>query len=104
MCETISTDLDLTHLLNRQVGQLSGGELQRLAIASLCVQKADVYMVDEPSAYLDISQRLRAAQTIRASLQDTSYVVVVEHDLAVLDYVSDLVCCLWGSAGAYGVV
>merc|ERR1719247_2590658 len=102
MCASVSQELDLTHLLNRKVSLLSGGELQRFAIASLCVQQADIYMVDEPSAYLDIRQRLRAAQTIRAALGDTAYVVVVEHDLAVLDYVSDLVCCLWGSSGAYG--
>jgi len=104
MFESISKDLDLTHLLNREVSMLSGGELQRLAIAYLCVQEADIYMVDEPSAYLDIRQRLRAAQVIRAALGDTTYVVVVEHDLAVLDYVSDNVCCLWGSPGAYGAV
>jgi ATP-binding cassette subfamily E protein 1 len=61
-------------------------------------------MIDEPSAYLDIRQRCRAAEVIRNSLGDTSYVVVVEHDLAVLDYVSYLVCCLWGSPGAYGAV
>lgn len=104
MSESICEKLDLRHLLQREVSKLSGGELQRLAIATMCLQEADVYMVDEPSAYLDIRQRLRAAQTIRASLGDTSYVIVVEHDLAVLDYVSDLVCCLWGSPGAYGVV
>jgi len=55
-------------------------------------------------AYLDITQRIRAAQTVRAALGDTTYVLVVEHDLAVLDYVSDQVCCLWGSPGAYGAV
>jgi len=97
-------ELDVIHLLNREIGKLSGGELQRVAIASLCVQNADVYVVDEPSAFLDIRQRLRAAHTIRGALLDTTYVVVVEHDLAVLDLVSDLVCCLWGSAGVYGVV
>jgi ATP-binding cassette subfamily E protein 1 len=86
------------------MSQLSGGELQRVAIATLCVQQADVYLVDEPSAYLDIRQRIRAAKSIREALRDTTYVVVVEHDLAVLDYVSDQVCCLWGAPGAYGAV
>jgi ATP-binding cassette subfamily E protein 1 len=103
-CEDIARKLDLIHLMDREVRLLSGGELQRLAIAALCVQKADLYLVDEPSAYLDIRQRLRAAQVIREALDDTGYVVVVEHDLAVLDYLSDQVCCLWGDAGAYGVV
>lgn len=33
-----------------------------------------------------------------------SYVIVVEHDLSVLDYLSDFICCLYGKPGAYGVV
>ena len=44
-------------ILNREVQHLSGGELQRFAIALCAVQKADVYMFDEPSSYLDVRQR-----------------------------------------------
>lgn len=33
-----------------------------------------------------------------------SYVIVVEHDLSVLDYLSDYICCLYGKEGVYGVV
>mmetsp|Transcript_6177 Transcript_6177/g.9514 ORF Transcript_6177/g.9514 Transcript_6177/m.9514 type:complete len:604 (+) Transcript_6177:88-1899(+) len=97
-------DLDLGKVLERNVEDLSGGELQRFAIAVCCVQNADVYMFDEPSSYLDVNQRLRAAQVIRGLLNPTTYVIVVEHDLAVLDYLSDFICCLYGSPGAYGVV
>lgn len=61
-------------------------------------------MLDEPSSYLDVKQRLKAAQAIRNLLDDNTYVVVVEHDLSVLDYLSDFVCCLYGVPGAYGVV
>jgi ATP-binding cassette subfamily E protein 1 len=85
------------------------------------VQQADVYMFDEPSSYLDVKQRLKAAQVIRAlvrnegelddeghravqELKDAKYVVCVEHDLAVLDYLSDFICVLYGTPGAYGVV
>ena len=66
--------------------------------------KADVYMIDEPSSYLDVKQRLSAARVIRQMLDEKVYVIVVEHDLAVLDYLSDFVCCLYGKPGAYGVV
>ncbi|KAJ1830868.1 Fe-S cluster-binding ribosome biosynthesis protein [Coemansia sp. RSA 2711] len=97
-------DLDLRDVLSRQVGQLSGGELQRFAIAVVCIQQRDVYMFDEPSSYLDVKQRLNAARVIRSLLDATSYVVVVEHDLAVLDYLSDFVCILYGVPSAYGVV
>ena len=61
-------------------------------------------MFDEPSSYLDVKQRLKAAIAIRELLTDDKFVIVVEHDLAVLDYLSDFVCCLYGRPGAYGVV
>ena len=57
--------------MGRNIDQLSGGELQRFAIAICCVQNADVYMFDEPSSYLDVKQRLQAATTIRGLLDDT---------------------------------
>eukprot|EP00761_Pharyngomonas_kirbyi_P012725 gb/GECH01012752.1/.p1 GENE.gb/GECH01012752.1/~~gb/GECH01012752.1/.p1 ORF type:complete len:612 (+),score=115.49 gb/GECH01012752.1/:1-1836(+) len=97
-------ELDLEHLLERDLSQLSGGELQRFAIAMLAVQNVEIYMFDEPSSYLDVRQRLKAAQAIRSLLSNNTYVIVVEHDLSVLDYLSDFVCCLYGKPGAYGVV
>ena len=62
------------------------------------------YMFDEPSSYLDIKQRLKAAHVIRALLNPDCYVVAVEHDLSVLDYLSDFICCLYGKPSMYGVV
>lgn len=101
-------EAELKHLVERDVRVLSGGELQRFAIAAVAVQISDVYMFDEPSSYLDVKQRLTAASMIRDILQtsdgDRRYVIVVEHDLAVLDYLSDYICVLYGQPGAYGVV
>mmetsp|Transcript_9373 Transcript_9373/g.28170 ORF Transcript_9373/g.28170 Transcript_9373/m.28170 type:complete len:624 (-) Transcript_9373:2241-4112(-) len=102
--ETLQQELDLTQVLDRNVENLSGGELQRFAIAVVAAQDADVYMIDEPSSYLDVRQRLKAAQVIRSLLTNEKYVIVVEHDLSVLDYLSDWICCLYGKPGAYGVV
>eukprot|EP00747_Dinoflagellata_sp_TGD_P168891 gnl/TRDRNA2_/TRDRNA2_196382_c0_seq1.p1 gnl/TRDRNA2_/TRDRNA2_196382_c0~~gnl/TRDRNA2_/TRDRNA2_196382_c0_seq1.p1 ORF type:complete len:619 (-),score=151.48 gnl/TRDRNA2_/TRDRNA2_196382_c0_seq1:73-1929(-) len=102
--EDMCKKLELAHLVNREIQNLSGGELQRFAIGVLCVQQADVYMFDEPSSYLDVKQRLSAAHVIRELLRVDNFVICVEHDLAVLDYLSDFVCCLWGAAGGYGVV
>jgi ATP-binding cassette subfamily E protein 1 len=123
LVETMLVELQLDHVQTRDLEMLSGGELQRFAIAMVAVQEADVYMFDEPSSYLDVRQRLKAANVIRsltgrvdaeddegalvaasASSSDAKYVVVVEHDLAVLDYLSDFVCVLYGTPGAYGVV
>ncbi|KAI0915941.1 ABC transporter E member 2 [Taiwanofungus camphoratus] len=100
MCD----DLELNEVLSREVTQLSGGELQRFAIAMSCIQNADVYMFDEPSSYLDIKQRLKAAEVIRQLLTPANYVIAVEHDLSVLDYLSDFICCLYGKPSMYGVV
>jgi ATP-binding cassette subfamily E protein 1 len=61
-------------------------------------------MFDEPSSYLDVRQRLHAARVIRSLVSSSVYVIVVEHDLSVLDYLSDFICCLYGLPGAYGVV
>lgn len=102
--ENICRQLDLLTVLDRNVDELSGGELQRFACAVVCIQRADIYMFDEPSSYLDVKQRLKCALTIRSLLGDDRYIIVVEHDLSVLDYLSDYICCLYGSPGAYGVV
>lgn len=102
--DTAVEKLDLSKVLERQVGQLSGGELQRFIIGLTCVQDVDIYMFDEPSSYLDVKQRLNAARMIRSLLADHKYVIVVEHDLSILDYLSDFICCLYGTPGAYGVV
>ncbi|CAJ2633106.1 unnamed protein product [Trifolium pratense] len=104
MKEQLCADLELNQVLDRNVGDLSGGELQRFAIACVAIQNAEIYMFDEPSSYLDVKQRLKAAQVVRSLLRPNSYVIVVEHDLSVLDYLSDFICCLYGQPGVYGVV
>ncbi|EPZ31898.1 ABC transporter E family member 2 [Rozella allomycis CSF55] len=102
--EELIEQLDLKDVLDRKVGQLSGGELQRFAIAIAASRNADMYAFDEPSSYLDIKQRLAAGRVIRSLLRPDAYVIVVEHDLSVLDYLSDFVCCLYGVPSVYGVV
>ena len=107
--DIICKQLDLEPVFERQVSELSGGELQRFAIAMLCVQDIDIYLFDEPSSYLDIKQRLKAANVIRSMTGNANddkqkYVVVIEHDLSVLDYLSDYICVLWGVPGVYGSV
>lgn len=110
--------LELDHLKDRDIADLSGGELQRFAICIVCVMNCQVYMFDEPSSYLDVRQRLKVAHLVRGMVllpslgndedhpqgDASKYVIVVEHDLSVLDYMSDQVSCLWGAAGVYGVV
>ncbi|MGE4274510.1 MAG: ribosome biogenesis/translation initiation ATPase RLI [Candidatus Methanomethylophilaceae archaeon] len=93
---------ELDQIIDRTLGDLSGGELQRVAIAATMMKDADVYFFDEPSSYLDIHQRLRMARWIQRLSQDRQ-VVVIEHDLAILDFLADNVSVVYGVEGAYGV-
>jgi len=101
----IIQELSLNKILDRKTTQLSGGELQKLAIAIALERDADVYLFDEPSSYLDIRERLRVANIIyELSHKHGKTVVVAEHDLAMLDYTSDKVCLYYGTPGAFGIV
>jgi ATP-binding cassette subfamily E protein 1 len=96
--------LDLGTIRDREVKVLSGGELQRVAIAATIAREADVYIFDEPSSHLDVKQRLNAAKAIRRLAGESKTVLVAEHDLALLDYLSDQVCVIYGDPGVYGIV
>jgi len=98
------SDLGLEEVRNRKIEHLSGGELQRLAIAAAAAREADMYYFDEPSSHLDVYQRLEAAKVIRGLAGAGKAVIVAEHDLALLDYMCDYVHVLYGGPGAYGVV
>ena len=102
--DEIIDDLELGHLLDRDLGVLSGGELQRVAIATAIIRDAPVYLFDEPSSFLDVYQRTRAARIIRGLADDDRMVIVAEHDLAVLDYMSDEIFILYGEPDVYGIV
>ena len=97
-------ELELESVLEREVSVLSGGELQRVAIAAAISRDADVYMFDEPSSHLDVYQRMQAARTIRKLAEEGRSVLVAEHDLAILDYLSDEVYLVYGQPSSYGIV
>ena len=99
----LAKELNLEHLLDRDVRQLSGGELQRFLVAAVLSRDANAYFFDEPSSYLDIRERIRVAKAIRKYVPRDSYVVVVEHDIAMLDYLSDHVVIMYGEPGVYGI-
>lgn len=104
IAKEIAEEIGLTKIWDRKINVISGGELQKLLIAATLSKEADVYLFDEPSSYLDVRERIRAAKLIRNYLKNSKYVIVVEHDLAVLDYLSDLVSVVYGEPGAYGIV
>src|SRR5712692_4344332 len=90
--------------MKKKVPDLSGGELQRVAVAAAALREADLYLFDEPSSYNDVYQRLAVSRVIRSIADRGKSVLVVEHDLAFLDYVTDYVQVIYGEPGVYGVV
>jgi ATP-binding cassette subfamily E protein 1 len=103
--DAIVTKLGIGNLLDKEIekGTISGGELQLVSIAAALIKDVDLYFFDEPTSYLDIYQRLKVARIIREHSKEKK-VIVVEHDLAVLDFLCENVHIMYGTEGAYGVV
>ena len=95
--------LAIDHVLDRKLGALSGGELQRVALCATLLKEADVYFFDEPSSYLDIHERIRMVRIIQNLAERGKRVLVVEHDLAILDVLCDLLHVVYGERAAYGI-
>jgi ATP-binding cassette, sub-family E, member 1 len=95
--------LNIEGIMQRDSSQLSGGEFQKVAIAATGLKSAEVYFFDEPSSFLDIKERLRVAEYIRGIAKESA-VIVVEHDLVLLDYLSDYVNLMYGKPRVFGFV
>ncbi len=97
-------ELGLKNSLTKDISTLSGGELQRVAVAVAASKDADYYFFDEPSSYNDIYQRLAVSKVINNLAKDGKSVMIVEHDMSLLDYLSDNVFIIYGEPGSYGIV
>ena len=95
--------LEVSPLLERRLEELSGGELQRVAIAACLGQPADIYLIDEPSAYLDVEQRLSTARVIRRVIERREAAAfVVDHDMLSVDFISDRLLVFTGEPSQVG--
>ncbi|MBS3778489.1 MAG: ribosome biogenesis/translation initiation ATPase RLI, partial [Candidatus Thermoplasmatota archaeon] len=103
--DEVVEQLGIDGILDKEIsaGTISGGELQLMSIAAALLKDVDLYFFDEPSSYLDIHQRLKVARIIK-KLSETKKVMVIEHDLAILDFLADSVHLMYGTEGGYGVV
>ena len=104
--EQVEKKLEIEKLKERQISELSGGELQRLAVSLVLIQETDVLLIDEFTSYLDIKQKIQTARLIKESvIQDNKmFIITTEHDLTIADFLSDYICCIYGDSGAYGIV
>ena len=98
--------LNIRPVMDQEIDSISGGELQRVAIAACLARDADFYFLDEITPYLDIGQRMVAARLIQELANDDAdrSMLVVEHDLAILDLLADTLHVAYGEPGAYGVI
>ena len=107
--QNIMDYLDIHAISERFLEQCSGGELQRFAITLVLIKKADIYVIDEPCTFLDVKKRIKLAQLFRARAQgfggeEPCPVLVVEHDLAILDYISDIIQLFYGEPHQFGII
>jgi ATP-binding cassette subfamily E protein 1 len=99
----LSKELALGAILEKDISTLSGGELQRVALTVSLSKDADFYFLDEVTPFLDIYQRMIAAKLIR-ELAETHPVILVEHDIAILDMVAETVHLAYGTPAAFGII
>ena len=100
----ILEQLEIVNLYEKQMDTLSGGELQRIMCGITICSDSDVYIFDEPSNYLDIKQRLYITKQIRKLIHPDKYIIVIDHDLSILDYIADEMFILYGHPSAFGIV
>ncbi len=100
----IVKQLQLAPFLDTSIAAVSGGELQRVAIAAAALKNANLYLFDEPTSYLDIKQRLKVSNFIQSLAAEQTAVLVIEHDLVILDHMTDFMNIMYGHEGVYGVV
>ncbi|RNJ77810.1 MAG: ribosome biogenesis/translation initiation ATPase RLI [Nitrosopumilus sp. H13] len=104
VADELVSELGLGNSMEQNLGELSGGELQRVAVAAAASKDADFYFFDEPSSYNDVFQRTGVARVIQGLASAGKSVMVVEHDLTLLDFLSDYIEVLYGEPTAYGIV
>jgi iron complex transport system ATP-binding protein len=96
-------EVDLGRFAARSALTLSGGELQRVFLAQALVQEAEVLLLDEPTAHLDVHYRFEFMERIRALTRSGRTTITVFHDLELAARYSDHVIVLQnGTVAAAG--
>jgi len=101
--EQLFHELELNKFIGKYKDELSSGEQQRLAIYECLNNDSDLYILDEPTTNLDIYQRMILAKTLNDKVKNNKYIVLIEHDLSFLDYISDYINIFYGEPSKYGV-
>jgi len=95
--------LSLSTILQSPLNTLSGGELQRVSIAACLSREADLYILDEPSAHLDVEQRMKLTKIFRQQVDGKeAAVLVIDHDIYLIDIISERLLVFEGIPGVEG--
>ena len=99
----IAQPLQLERIMEQQLTDLSGGERQRVAIAACLSEDADLYLLDEPSAHLDVEQRVLATSAIRRYAENhEATALVIDHDIYMIDLLADRLLVFDGEPAQHG--
>jgi len=104
MLGSVVDSLQIRNILGNEIEEISGGELQRVAIAATMLKSANIYIFDEPTSYLDIKQRIITSRLIKSLSGQKSSVLLIEHDLVILDHMTDFTHIMYGREACYGIV
>ena len=102
--EEVVNLMELRPILDRVPSELSGGELQRLAIGIVLLKNADMYLIDEPCTFLDFRQRIKMAEIFHKIAYEGKVVFIAEHDIAIHDFQSDVIYIFYGKPHKFGVI
>ena len=103
MLRVLYRPLGINKLLSRSISDLSGGELQRAYICACLAKLADLYILDEPSAYLDVEERIQIGRIIRTiAKRNAAVAICIEHDIQIADTLIDRLLLFTGNPGTLG--
>ncbi len=101
--ETSAAAMDVAPLLQRPLGELSSGERQRTELAALMLRDAPIWLLDEPTAHLDLKHQIHCMHMIKEQRAKGRAIVTVLHDLQQAMAIADHLILIDGKSGAeYG--
>jgi len=99
----IATDMDISPLLARPLGELSSGERQRVELAALMLRDAPLWMLDEPTAHLDLKHQIHCIQMLKSQAAHGRAIIMVLHDIQQAMVIADRLILIDGKGGVeYG--